>query len=254
MKIIDTHAHLDELEGLDLAINRAKESGLEAIIAVGSSISSNLKTMAICQQHADFVYPAFGLHPWEMGELNTSQMDETIKLIEENVPTIVAIGEIGLDYDKRVTKKTSKGVQIEILTHLLALAVKYDKPVSIHSRYSWKDCFDTVSRSGVKRAVFHWFTGPDTVLREILDAGYFISCTPAAEYHDEHRRAIKETPLEQLLLETDCPVMYGRENRYRSQPSDIIRSLGAVALLKDINQSAIGQQTTNNAKIIFNIK
>ncbi len=254
MKIIDTHAHLDELEGLDLAINRAKESGLEAIIAVGSNISSNLKTMAICQQYAGFVFPAFGLHPWEIGELNSSQIEETIKLIEENIPSIAAIGEIGLDYDKRVIKKVSKSTQIEIFTRLLALAVKYDKPVSIHSRYSWKDCFEVVSSSGVKRAVFHWFTGPEPILQNILGAGYFISCTPAAEYHDEHRRVIKDTPLEQLLLETDCPVVYGRDNRYRSQPSDIVRSLAAVALLKDINQSAIGQQTTNNAKIIFNIK
>ena len=91
------------------------------------------------------------------------------------------------------------------------------------------------------------------MLREIVDAGYFISCTPAAEYHEEHRRAIKETPIEQLLLETDCPVVYGRENKYRSQPSDILISLKAVASIKEGNEIAIAEQTTHNAKHLFSI-
>jgi TatD DNase family protein len=91
-------------------------------------------------------------------------------------------------------------------------------------------------------------------LQEILDAGYFISCTPAVEYHEEHRRAIKEAPLTQLLLETDSPVSYGREIRYRAQPADILRSLKTVALIKGVGESEIVQQTTYNAKQLFEIK
>jgi TatD DNase family protein len=251
--MIDTHAHLEELDELEFAITNAKESGLKAIIAVGSNTSSNRKIAEICKLYPDYVYPAFGLHPLELGELNPSTIDQTITFIEENIANIVAVGEIGLDYDKRVLKKASKNVQREAFTRLVNISVKYNKPASIHSRYSWKDCFDIVSSAGVKKAVFHWFTGPDTILRDILDAGYFISCTPAAEYHDEHRRIIKQTPLEQLLLETDCPVVYGRENRYRSKPSDIVRSLGAISLLKDINPVDISRETTKNAEILFNI-
>jgi TatD DNase family protein len=254
MKVIDTHAHLEELEDLGSAIDRAKESDLEAILAVGSNMLSNLKIMAICQQYSGLVYPALGLHPCEIGELSSLQIEETIKSIEENIQAIAAIGEIGLDYDKRVTKNASKNLQSGIFIRLLALAEKHDKPVSIHSRFAWEDCFNLVKSSGVRKAVFHWFTGPDAVLRKILDAGFFISCTPAAEYHGEHQRVIRQSPVEQLLLETDCPVVYGRENRYSSLPSDIVRSLAVVALLKDTNQQVISQQTTDNAKILFNIK
>jgi TatD DNase family protein len=251
--MIDTHAHLEELDDLEFAISDAMESGLEAIIAVGSNISSNQKIAAICKRYPNFVYPAFGLHPLELGELDTLNIDRTITFIEENIHDIVALGEIGLDYDKRVLKKASKDLQREAFARLAKISVKYNKPVSIHSRYSWKDCFDIVSSAGVKKAIFHWFTGPDNILQDILAAGYFISCTPAAEYHDEHRRIIKQTPLEQLLLETDCPVVYGREIRYCSKPSDIVRSLGAVSLLKDMNPADVSRQTTNNAKLIFNI-
>ena len=253
MKLIDTHAHLDELENLESALRKAEDANIEAIIAVGSNPKSNLKVLEICQRYPKLVYPALGLHPWELGDLDSAQIDSALKFIEERVAYIVAIGEIGLDYDKRVIKRVAKDRQKEVLKLLLNLAKRHNKPVTIHSRYAWKDCFDLVNDTGIKRAIFHWFTGFSSVLRDILDAGYFISCTPAAEYHEEHRRAIKETPIGQLLLETDCPVVYGRENRYRSQPSDIMRSLKAIASIKGASEAAIAQQTTHNARQIFNI-
>jgi TatD DNase family protein len=252
--IIDTHAHLDEIEDLEPAIQRAKEAGLEAIIAMGSHAKSNERVIEICQNHHGFVYPAVGLHPWELGDLDSAQLNQLLQSIEEKAAYAVAIGEIGLDYDKRVIKRASKDLQRETLKHLLSLARSYNKPIAIHSRYAWKDCFDLVNDAGIRKAVFHWFTGFSSVLRDILNAGYFISCTPAAEYHEEHRRAIKETPLEQLLLETDCPVTYGREIKYRSQPADIIRSVKAAASLKETSEISIAQQTTVNARQLFNIK
>ncbi len=253
LRIIDTHAHVDELEDLAFALQKARETGLEAIIAVGSSTESNQKVLEIHQEHPNFIYPALGLHPWELGNLNSTQIGLTLNLIKDQISGITAIGEIGLDYDKRVLKRATKDLQKEVLKRLLLLAKEHDKPVAVHSRYAWKDCFDLVNNIGTQKAVFHWFTGFSSVLREIIDAGYFISCTPAAEYHEEHRRAIKETPVEQLLLETDCPVAYGRENKYRSQPSDILRSLQAVASIKESSETDIAQQTTLNAKRLFNI-
>lgn len=253
LKVIDTHAHLDEIEDLEAALDRAREAGVVAIIAVGSNQETNQKIMDMSQQYPDIIYPALGLHPWELGNLELAQTDRVLNFIEENVKNIVAIGEVGLDYDKRVVKVASKERQKEVLKCLLALAKEYKKPASIHSRYAWKDCFDLVKDAGIEKGIFHWFTGFSSVLREIIDAGYFISATPAAEYHEEHRRAIKETPLEKLLLETDCPVTYGRENKYRSQPADILRSLKAAATLKDTSKAAIAEQTTNNALQLFGL-
>jgi len=251
LQVIDTHAHLDELENLEPALSKAKEAGVIAVVAVGSNHKSNQKVMEICLNNPVFAYPALGLHPWELGNLDSLQIDTTLEFIEEKMTHIVAIGEIGLDYDKRVVKVASKELQKEALKRLLALARQHAKPVIIHSRYAWKDSFEMVREAGIGKAVFHWFTGFSSVLRDIIEAGYFISATPAAEYHEEHRRAIRETPPEKLFLETDCPVIYGRENRYRSEPADVFRSLEAVAALKEINESTIAQQTTNNAKQFF---
>jgi TatD DNase family protein len=253
LEIIDTHAHLDELEELEPALDRAKEAGVIAVIAVGSNHQSNQKVMEISLSHPTFVYPAFGLHPWELGNLEPHQFDAALKFIEEEAAEIVAIGEIGLDYDKRVVKAAPKELQQEALKRLLALAKTHNKPAVIHSRYAWKDSFELVKEADIKKAVFHWFTGFSSVLKNILDAGYFISATPAAEYHEEHRRAIKETPLEKLLLETDCPVTYGREIRYRAEPADLLRSLRAAAALKGMDEVAVAKQTTRNAANFFGL-
>ena len=253
LKAIDTHAHIDELENLESSLNKAKEAGVIAVVAVGSSHQSNQKVMAIREIHPGFVYPALGLHPWELGNMDSHEIDVTLGFIEENISQIVAVGEIGLDYDKRVTKVAPKELQKETLKRLLGLARQYTKPVSVHSRYAWKDSFELVKEAGIEKAVFHWFTGFSSVLKDILEAGYFISATPAAEYHEEHRRAIKETQLDKILLETDCPVMYGRENKYRSEPADILRCLKAVATLKGTDESAIARQTTHSAIELFRL-
>jgi len=250
-KLIDTHAHLDELENLDLALEEAKENGIIAIVAVGSDYQSNVKTLEISQLYCSFVYPALGLHPWQLANFGASQFNDNLQFIEQNIATVVAVGEIGLDYDKRVMKAASKELQRDALRHLLDLAKKYAKPAIIHSRYAWRDSFQLVQDAEVNKAVFHWFTGFSSVLRDIITAGYFVSATPAAEYHEEHRRAVKETPLNRLLLETDCPVTYGRKVKYKCKPADVVRSLKAVAQLKEIDEAAIAELTTRNASNLF---
>ena len=253
LSIIDTHAHLDELENLESALTKAKHSGVIAIVAVGSNHQSNQEVMKICSMYPSFVYPAFGLHPWELGNLEPNQIESTLESIERRANDITAIGEIGLDYDKRVVKVSPKELQKEALKRLLALAREHRKPAIIHSRYAWKDSFEMVKEAGIEKVVFHWFTGFPSVLKDIIEAGYFISATPATEYHEEHRRAIKETPLGKLLLETDCPVTYGRETKYRSEPVDILRSLRAVAALKGIDEISVAEQTTQNATQFFDL-
>ena len=253
LRVIDTHAHLDEFENLSGVLEEARKAGIVAMLAVGSNRQSNLRTLGISRQYRQFVYPALGLHPWELGKIGTNGVDDSLQFIEENIASAIAVGEIGLDYDKRVLKVSSKELQEQAFRGLLNIAREYGKPVSVHSRYAWKDALQAVRAAGVRKAVFHWFTGPSSVLRDMIKGGYFVSATPAAEYHEEHRRAIKETPLERLLLETDSPVTYGRAVRYESGPSDVLRSLRAVSQLKAIDEAAIAEQTTRNAIDFFSL-
>lgn len=251
-RLIDTHAHLDEIENLDIALTDAKKTGVIAIIAVGSDLSSNVKTLEIAARYPGFVYSALGWHPWNIKE---AEIDTTLEFMREHLAEAVAIGEIGLDYHKRVLAIAGKDLQKRVFREILKIAGDSSKLILIHTRYAWRDALDLVIEAGVQKAVFHWFTGPTSVLRDIIDRGYYISATPAIEYHEEHRRAVKEAPLEQLLLETDSPVTYGRgrEGEFTALPEDVARSLKGAEALKGISEAEIAEATTENARKLFGI-
>ena len=252
-ELVDTHAHLDELEDPGPAIERAKGAGVEAILSMGQDLDSNIKTFKLASAYPCFIYPAIGLHPWSLGNMSPNILEENIAFIRDNLGSALALGEVGLDYDKRVLKGAGKEQQKEVLKRLLELAAEFDKPVSFHSRYAWKDSLQTVNESGVRRLVFHWYTGFSSTLAGLIEGGYYISATPAAEYHDEHRRAIREAPVERLLLETDCPVHYGREEKYRSEPADLLRSLKAAAAIKGISPDELSSIVRENTTRLFGI-
>lgn len=248
-RLIDSHAHLEELDGLDSAIDRARQTGLVAIVAVGSDHQSNNRVLDIAAKYPGFVHPALGLHPGILHQADPS-LEHELHFIEDHLDQAVGIGEVGLDYHKRVLSSTGKDRQHTVFGMLLSLGRKHRKPVIIHSRYAWRDSFALTKEASVERAVFHWYTGPGNVLKEILDAGYFVSATLATEYHAEHRRAVKEAPLERLLLETDCPVVY---QGHRSEPADVARSLQAAAGLKELPMEAVAERTTQNAVGLFGL-
>ena len=175
-RLIETHAHLDEIEDCEKAVSGAKEAGLIAIAAVGQDYESNRKVLELARTYKGFVYPALGLHPWN---LKPAEIERNLEFIESHIDAAIAIGEIGLDYHKRVRAVAEKDTQKSVLRRLLALARRYDKPVSVHSRYAWRDALDLVQEARLEKAVFHWFTGPSSVLRDIIAQGYFISATPA---------------------------------------------------------------------------
>jgi TatD DNase family protein len=247
--LIDSHAHLEELDDLDSAITRARQSSVVAIVAVGSDYGSNNRVLEIAAKHPGYVYPALGLHPGMLHQAGSS-LERDIHFIEDHLGEAVAIGEVGLDYHKRVLSSTAKDRQHGVFGMLLSLGRKHGKPVIIHSRYAWRDSCALTVAAGVNLAVFHWYTGPSNVLKEILGAGYFVSATVAAEYHAEHRRAVREAPLERLLLETDCPVLY---QGHRSEPADVTRSLQAAAEIKSLPVDAVAEITTRNAMSFFGI-
>ncbi|MFC2051941.1 TatD family hydrolase [Chloroflexota bacterium] len=251
-RLIDTHAHLEEIGDLKQAIAEAKLAHIIAIIAVGSDYKSNRKVLTLARDYKDFVYPALGLHPWN---LKGADVQRNLEFIEANIDKAVGIGEIGLDYDKRVTSRAGKNLQRCVLSQVLRIGKTYNKPVIIHSRYAWRDSFSLVDEAQLEKVVFHWYTGTSSVLRDIISRGYFISATPAVEYHEEHRRVVKEVPLEKLLLETDSPVVYrrGTELEFESRPAHILRVLRGVSRLTGVDEAQVAETSTGNALALFGL-
>jgi TatD DNase family protein len=230
------------------AIDDAQHVGVVGIVAVGTDVRSNERTLDIARSWKRLVYPAIGVHPCHLARLDTGAIEREVRFVEDNIGNACAVGEVGLDYHKRTLADVSREVQQIVFARMLAVAASARCPVLVHSRYAWTDALRLVHESGVVAAVFHWFTGFSGVLHAIMDAGYYVSATPAAEYHEEHRRAVRAAPREQLLLETDAPVWYGRDVRYESCPADVVRSLRAVAQLRSESEESVAETTTRSAR------
>lgn len=241
--LVDCHAHLEQLKDLPEALSEAREEGIRGIVAVGMDKASNERTLRIARDHPRFVYPAIGYHPWA---IQKSEVDETLLEVREQIGSCVALGEVGLDYKIKVRK----GLQQEVLSRLLDFAGTWNKPVILHCRLSHRRVLEMVRRRGLKKALFHWYSGPQDVLQEILAEGYFISATPALLYSPPHQEAIRLAPLARILLETDCPVRY---QTLEARPKDVMITLGEVARLKGIDPLLVAEETTANASQFFGI-
>ena len=154
------------------------------------------------------------------------------------------IGEVGLDYKAKV----KKGLQRDVFREILKLSMRFHKPLILHCRYSHERVFSMVSEGGIERAVFHWYTGSLNLLRNIIDAGYFISATPALSYSTPLQEAVKEAPIQRILLETDSPVTY---QGHVSRPADVRITLNEVARIKGLSLKEVANQTSRNALELF---
>jgi TatD DNase family protein len=234
---------LDQLEDLSNSLEEAQAAGVEGIIGVGMNVESNQEILKIAEENKGYVYPAIGYHPWELKE---DEVEENLSFIRNHLGDCIALGEIGLDYKAKIKKE----VQWKVFEELLAMALGFNKPVILHCRFSHQHTLRIAKEQGIKRAVFHWYFGSLSVLEEILAMGYSISATPALLYSPPHQEAIKRTPLERILLETDAPVVYqGKESR----PKDVRITLGEVARLKGLGSKDVSKQTTANASRFFGV-
>ena len=241
--LIDTHAHLDQVDCVEESLERAKASGVIAVVGVGMDLSSNQRTIELSDQWPGYVLPSLGIHPWSVEE---SELDATVEFIENNIDRCIAIGEIGLDY----WIKKDRQLQKKAFGRLLQIAADHEKPALTHSRGSYEDVLQMVEESGVKKAIFHWYSGPIEMAEKIVGCGYHISATPAVEYSQKHRQVVQATPLESLVLETDCPVKY---NEIVSEPVDVGTTLLEVAKLKAKDADLVASITTHNARQLFTL-
>jgi TatD DNase family protein len=195
------------------------------------------------------VHAALGVHPWR---LEGRDLEQDLAFVEKNLGRAVAVGEVGLDFWLKESRKDPlhRKRQEDLFRRLLSLGRDVSKPVIIHARGAWEECLRLVLEEQISKAVFHWFSGPPEILRELLHHGYLISATPAADYSEKHQSAIREAPLERILLETDSPVIY--EGR-RSEPADVVSTLQAVARIKEIPETEVANVTTKNAFRFFGL-
>ena len=257
MNIIDTHAHLDHIENIDEALDNAGQAGVNGIVTVSVSEQSCRKNLDIQRSRkTPKIYLAFGMHP---SDADLNLLDNCVQLIREEKASLTAGGEIGLDFWYKWVRKDQekKDEQRKIFRTLLELACELSLPAVIHTRGTWREAFQTAHEVGIKKAEFHWYSGPIDVLKDILDSGYFVSASPSLAYSPQSREAINYAPIAQTMIETDSPVFYrnrdSNDEGFVAQPKDVIRTLKAYSKLKKIDEDTALNIFNNNAREFFHL-
>ncbi len=266
INLFDTHAHLDHVENLDSALDQAYQDGVSAVLAVSTDLGAMKRNLEIKKLYDSVfsptsnvqppisrikIYLGLGIHP---GEIKVQEIEESYAFIEENISQADVVGEIGLDFWYKWVRKDDqkKNEQREVFRRQLALAKKFDKPVVVHTRGTWRECFETVKEFGIKKANFHWYSGPLDVLDEIIKSGYYVSSGPALAFSPQSQEAIAHAPIEQTLIETDSPVYFNYPDElgggFKSTPKDVFKSFEAYVKLKNIPAPGAAEILNKNAE------
>lgn len=250
MFLIDTHTHIDQIENLDEAFNRAENANVKAVVALSVDLASCRRNLEIIRRYnRPKIFLGLGIHP---GEIRMEELPECLDLMRAHVNEISVVGEIGLDFWYQEVRKNEvkKEEQRRVFREMLSFAAEDSRPVSVHSRGKWLECFETVRDEGIEQAVFHWYSGPVDVLEKILSRGYFVSFTPSLAYSPEAQAAALATPLTQALIETDCPVYYRDKETgdgFSSEPRDVFKTLELFCRLKNIDPQETADILNRNA-------
>lgn len=255
--LIDTHCHLndEQLENDTKGIiERAKEHNVKKLVCVGASLSSSEKAVEIANEY-DNVFAVIGVHPDDANTFNDEILDKLRELAKNN-KKVVAIGEIGLDYhfvqDNKEAQKSCFIKQIELANEL-------DLPIVIHTRDAMGDTLDIVRKykDKIKKGgIFHCFHGSKEVLCEINKMGFYVSYGGAITFNNANnlREIVKETPLDKILTETDCPYMAPVPLRGTiNEPKNIDLIFEKMCEIKNISKNELEKIIENNTKKIFNI-
>jgi TatD DNase family protein len=242
-------------------IEDAKKASVVALVANSMNLQTSQLSLQLAQKHKQHVYAALGIHPWNAKELAPNELEDTVKLILDHTkdPKTVAIGEIGLDpqYIQKVKNKQElQELQHKVFHEMLKTAEKSMLPTIIHSRGATAQIVDLLPSYNVKQVLLHWFSKPLELIPEITNRGYYISEGPPTAYSKATKEIIKDTPLTNLLTETDGPVRYfGPPFKGKTTtPAYIPTIVEAIAEIKHIKKDEAARQIFQNFTKFFKIK
>lgn len=253
---VDSHCHLDRLnktteqlaETLEFAMSRNVEHFLCVCVSV-----NDFPTMRETVKGFSNVSISCGVHPLHQDEAST--YEELLQYASD--PSVIAIGETGLDY---FYSKDTKDIQITSFIDHIKVANTLNKPLIIHTRDARKETIDLLKeyKNAETSGVLHCFTESYEMAQEAIELGMYISISGIVTFKTatELQDVVRKLPLDKLLIETDspwlAPVPYrGKQN----QPGYVVEVAEFIAELKGISVEELAKITTENFYALFkNIK
>jgi TatD DNase family protein len=256
--LIDSHAHIQGKEyagDTEAVITRAREAGVEVIIAVGGAgdMSSNTEAIALASSYAN-VYATVGMHPHDAKDVG----DEELRKLKELTarPKVVAVGETGLDY---YYSHSPHDVQRRVFAQFIHMARETGLPLVVHERDASKDAAELLHSEGVGniRGVIHCFTGNYEAACTYLDFGFYLSFTGIITFKNAEalRDVVRKVPLDRMLVETDSPYLTPMPHRgKRNEPAYVRFVAETIAKIKGVTVDEVAKITSDNTIALFGIQ
>lgn len=254
--IFETHAHYNDdrfAPDREELLASLPDHGISPVVNISASWKDLQNTRELAKRYP-YVYAAVGIHPDHVGDLTEERMELLRTYCREE--KTVAVGEIGLDYHWNVKPAD---VQQMWFVRQLKLAIEEDLPVVIHSRDAVRDTFDIMKRehAGTTGGIIHCFSASKEIAREYVKLGYMIGVGGVVTFKNARvlKEVVADTPLSNLVVETDCPYLApapyrGKRNSSLYLPY-IIR---AIAQIKGISEEEAEQATYENACHVYRMK
>jgi len=255
MQLIDTHCHLYNKEftrDIEEVIQRAEREGVEKFYLPAVDSESHEALLTLEKQYPGRCIGMMGLHPTSVKADYVSEL----KLVEDWLQrrAWVAVGEIGLDF---YWDRTFEKEQYEAFHRQIEWALHHKIPIVIHSRNSMPESIGVVKehQKGGLTGIFHCFTGSYESACQIIDLGLYLGIGGVLTYKNSGMaEALKEIPLENMVLETDAPYLSPVPFRGKRNESSYLKYVTAkLAEVKGVSMEEVARITTENAQKIFGI-
>ena len=243
----------------ELMIARARDGGIEKIVAIGSGTGPGSLDCGIqlAERH-EFILATIGIHPHEAKLATDADFQELEQLARR--PKVIAWGEIGLDY---FYDHSPRELQQQVFLRQMELARAAKLPIVIHCRPSansdnaWDDGLNLLEqhwRATGLGGILHCFTGTWPYAKRALDLGFMVSFAGNVTFPKAQpiRDVAQEVPLERMLIETDSPYLAPVPHRGKpNQPAFVKHVAEEIAKLRGIAFEEVARATTENFFRLF---
>lgn len=253
--LCDTHCHLLSLEHkpIEDIISDSIKNNVSIMLCIGlQSVERSAQEAFEFVCNYDFIWAALGVHPHDAGEYLDIDFLEPLISKEK----VVGIGETGLDFFRDWSPFENQKM---LFRNTIALAKNLRKPLIIHSRDALDETVEIIRQTKAKEVggVFHCYSGEAELAKELADLNFLVSFPGTLTFKNAHRlrETAKQIPIEQIMLETDCPYMAPEPDRGKpSEPKHVLNIALKLADVKQMTLEEVAKATTANAKRLFRIR
>jgi len=252
---IDTHVHLNFPEyqaDLSAVAQRWRQAGVVQLVHSCVTPGEFPQLQALAELFPHELFLAVGLHPLDVTELVDPQALAHQLLVLARDPRVVAIGETGLD----LYKAANTEAQIAAFMAQIQVAQTQSLPLIIHCREAAEPTLKVLQQAGSVPAVMHCWTGTPEETAQFVELGCYISFSGVVTFKNAKavQASLLEVPLDQLLIETDCPFLAPVPMRgKRNEPAFVAHVAQQVATLRSLTLEELAEITTTNARRLFKL-